>query len=110
MRSSVRLNPIYRTQAVDAVIDLGNGAEFPLRALDKTAGRQVGTGVEVETLGPAAVIRATELAALGIDQSDLDFANFLLNGVSWIIQSVRPLPGALGEADGEYMLFLNRAA
>ena len=110
MRSSVRIAPAYRHFGVNAVLDLGDGREYAIRALDKTVGVSVGTPLEVQTTGPAAMVRATEFADLGIDPDGLEGATMLLGDRRFDVTSVRPVPAGRGESDGEYCLYLSRVS
>lgn len=103
------------TQAVlgsDAVLmpDESPGG-YALSAIDKTAGIVVGDAgdVGVQTVKPAAVIRASDLAALGVTPAELDSAMLALNGKTWRIEAHRMQPGPGGEASGEILLLLSEA-
>lgn len=86
-----------------AVLTIGS-TSLSLTAVDFTSGSEVLNGVQ--TVSPQAEIRASELADLAVDAADLDGATLTLNGTSWRIAAVQPLPTTAGEADGEYLLFL----
>jgi hypothetical protein len=103
--SSLLLGPIYGVLGVPATIT-GTGVAADLTAIDKTAGVLVGTPIEVGTLVPAAAVRASELASLGLAVALLDDCHIALNGVTWRIASTKPKPSPGGEADGEYWLLL----
>jgi hypothetical protein len=99
--------------AVDAVLTVDCG-EVPieLRAIDKTAGIVTGGGggrfnAEVETISPAAAVRAGDLA--DIDPADLHGAELMLNGKTWRVENSKPLPAPTGEIAGEILLILTEA-
>lgn len=79
-----------------------------ISAIDKTSGVQVASArdVEVQSVKPAAVIRASELAAAGWAVADLDGTTLALNGKTWTIEAHRMQPGPDGEAAGEILLLL----
>lgn len=90
------------TVGVTSYTALPSGA--PLKAVDHTSGVAVLDGVQ--TVDPQAEILAADLAALGVTAAQLVDATLVLNGVTWRISSVQPLPTTSGEADGEYLLLL----
>ena len=98
--------PIYRTFGVGATLALDAGA-VALTVLDKTAGVTVGQAVEVQTVLPAAIVRATELAAAGVARAGLDGRQLAFNGKTWRIASWHAEPSPNGEDDGEVYLFLD---
>ncbi len=85
-----------------------DGFPHTISAIDRSAGVAVGdpNGVELDTIKPAAVIRATDLAGAGLVTLDLDGAALTMNGKTWRVESWRALPGPAGEGTGEIMLFL----
>jgi hypothetical protein len=82
-----------------------------LTAVDKTTGIEVGDSrdMQVQTIKPAAVLRAADFFAKGLSRSDLNGSILTLNGKDWQIEShmMQASPG--GEADGEIMLLLIEA-
>ena len=84
-------NPLYATFGVDAVIRCLYSDAFPIRAIDCTSGIEVteGSGVDVRTIRPAAVVRLQEL-----------------NERHWRVKATMPKPAPTGEADGELYLIL----
>ena len=106
--SALLYAPVYAALGVDATLTVA-GVDYAIRAIDKTAGVQVGD-LGIETLAPAAAIRAADLAAFGLTSADLDDAVLTLAGADWRVTAARPLPSPGGEADGEYLLLLERAS
>lgn len=101
--------PVYDIIGVDAVITPAtNASAVTLTALDKTAGIEVsdGSGIDVGTVRPAAVIRKQEMLDAGLTPSDLEDANLCMNGKDWRVKSWFPRPSPTGEADGEIYLIL----
>jgi hypothetical protein len=92
---------------VSAVLTI-DGADYPVTAVDQTAGVAV-LHDGVETINPAAAVTASALADAGLDESQLDDATLRLNGSDWRVTSVRPVPSPSGLAAGEYLLFLEAA-
>jgi len=105
---SLLLDPNYLVFGVDAVLTPVDGFPFTLQAIDQSAGVAVGdpSGVQVDTVKPAATIRAFELAEKGLCAGDLNGAALSLNAKTWRVESARPMPTPNGEAAGEIMLFL----
>jgi hypothetical protein len=101
-------DPLYASFGADAVIRCLYSDAFPIRAIDCTAGIEVteGSGVDVKTIRPAAVIRMRELTDLGLGREDLENAAFELNDKLWRVKASMPKPGPAGEAQGELYLFL----
>lgn len=101
-------NPLYASFGTDAVIRCLYSDAFPIRAIDCTSGIEVteGSGVDVKTIRPAAVIRMRELTDLGLGREDLEDAAFELNERLWRVKASMPKPGPSGETQGELYLFL----
>ncbi len=97
--------------ATDAVVTPDGGGAQTIRAIDKTAGVLVGgdDGVSVQSISPACDVRATELAAKGIDRVDLDRGTVEIDGMVWRIIVTAVRPGIYGEARGEVRLILQAA-
>ena len=100
--------PLYNIFGTGAVIRCLYGASFTLQVIDRTSGVEVteGSGIDVKTIRPAAVLRMRELAELGLMPTDLDGAALDLNGKLWRVKATMPKPAPTGEADGELYLFL----
>ena len=100
--------PLYSIFGADAVIRCLYGDAFPVRVIDRTSGVEVteGSGIDVKTIRPAAVIRMRELTGLGLGREDLEDAALDLNGRLWRVKATMPKPAPTGEADGELYLFL----
>ncbi len=107
----LRLDAIYSVIATDALITPNVGGSQSIRAIDKTAGVQVGgdDGVSVQSISPACDVRATELATKGIDRADLDRGTVEIDGMLWRIIVTAVRPGIYGEAGGEVRLILQAA-
>ncbi|TPI13866.1 hypothetical protein [Mesorhizobium sp. B4-1-1] len=105
--------PVYATLGVEAVLTLcGGEPPIALTVLDKTAGIVVGGQqrdrgrfqAEVETIQPAAAVRAAELA--NVDRDKLHGAEIAFNGKCWKIDTHAFRPSPRGEGDGEILLLL----
>lgn len=105
--SALLYAPIYDAFGVPATILCLYGARFDVMVIDKTSGVEVfdGTG-SVKTIRPAAVMRVSELSALGLSQRDLEGVRIELLGKIWRVKATMPRPAPTGEADGELYLFL----
>jgi len=101
-------DPLYASFGADAVIRCLYSDAFPIRVIDCTSGIEVteGSGVDVKTVRPAAVIRMRELTDLGLGREDLEDAALELNDKLWRVKASMPKPGPSGEANGELYLFL----
>lgn len=101
--------PIYDALGVPATLTLpgDDGEVIELTALDKTAGVEVGSNVEVKTVEPGAVVRRSDLADVTL--ADLRGAELELNGVTWTVRNHMLKPSPKGEADGEVVLLLEEA-
>lgn len=106
--TALALDAPYKLMGVDARLHPSTGkASAVLRVLDKTRGASVAFQMlSVETLGPAARVRAKELAEQSLEMTDLDEARLDMNGTTWRVESCRPLPTPGGEADGEVLMLL----
>lgn len=106
--SATLLDPIYNSPiAVNAVLVLVDGdPPVTLRVLDITAGASVGREVQMDTIRPAADVRATELASHGLSPEGLLDSTLTLSSKDWTVKSFIPLPSPDGEASGEYRLLL----
>lgn len=103
-------NPIYAAIGVPCTMTIA-GVAYEVRVLDKTAGVAVGTNTEVQTVEPAAVVRAPELSDKGIPSvAALKGAILEFNGRRWRVRNWQPKPSPRGEDDGEVYLFLSGAA
>ena len=100
--------PIYDTFGADAVIRCLYADTFPIRAIDCTSGIEVteGSGIDVKTIRPAAIVRMRELTDVGLGRDDLEDAALELNDKLWRVKASMPKPGPSGEANGELYLFL----
>jgi hypothetical protein len=102
------LEPLYRAFGVGAQLELG--AElYQLRVIDQTAGVAVewreGDGA-LQTLKPAASVRASELAANGLAAEALRGGTITINGRDWLVHATQSRPTHNGAADGEVLMFL----
>ena len=100
--------PLYDTFGADAVIRCLYSDAFPIRAIDCTSGIEVteGSGIDVKTIRPAAIVRMRELTDLGLGREDLEDAALELNNKLWRVKATMPKPGPSGEANGELYIFL----
>jgi hypothetical protein len=100
--------PAYGVLGVAAVLHMGDPlGDVPITAIDKTAGLALNQAVDVQTVLPAATVRAPDLAAAGIALEDLDGKILTLNGKDWRVASLHPKPSPNGEGDGEIYLILD---
>ncbi|WP_027037882.1 hypothetical protein [Mesorhizobium ciceri] len=125
--ASLLYAPIYATLGVDAVLTVAcgdppikTGADGgPLLVLDKTAGSSASFGnganrnglnfsdVNVMTIRPAAMVRATDLA--DVESAKLRDAQITFNGKTWRVMDHEPVPAPTGEGQGEIRLILEAA-
>lgn len=104
--SSLALDPIYALKGVPAQFISAEGKRADLTVCDVTAGMAVADKTLVETVKPAATVRATELAAAGLTRADLGKGRITFNGATWRIESAHVLAGPNGVGSGEYQLVL----
>ncbi|TBA16099.1 hypothetical protein [Rhizobium ruizarguesonis] len=106
--AALLFDPTYSIFGVDAVLTLADtaGTEVPLVVIDKTGGLPIGPNVEIGTVLPGAVLRASDLADEGVERDALDEAVIAFNGKIWRIASYYPKPVPTGEANGEIVLVL----
>lgn len=104
----------YAIMATTATLFPVDGEPVTIAALDKTVGVQdvpngrsgVATKVGEITIRPAAVIRASDLATLGVATTALKKAVLTMNGKEWRVENHQFRPSPRGEADGEIWLYL----
>lgn len=106
--AAILYDPLYASFGTDAVIRCLYSDAFPIRAIDCTSGIEVteGSGIDMKTIRPAAIVRMRELAERGLSRDDLEDALLELNGNIWRVKATMPKPAPTGEADGELCLFL----
>lgn len=99
------LHEIFGTQATITPVTSASAAT--LTVIDRTSGIAVMLrGAEVETVHPAAIVRAVALAEAGLTRADLRRASLVMNGTTYRIDATQPRPTPAGEADGELLLIL----
>jgi hypothetical protein len=103
---SLLYDPIYDAIGVSASLTSSAGTTASITVLDRTSGVAVADRTLIETIKPACVVRAVELAANSIARADLSNGNITFNGATWRIKGTQARPSPNGEADGEYLLFL----
>lgn len=103
---SASLNAIYQALGVDAVLSFGT-EDVGLRVVDKTAGTELGGGVEVGTIKPAFAVRQREMECVLLLPDDLVGVEIEANGRSWIITTFHHRPGPFGY--GEYLLIVRES-
>jgi hypothetical protein len=106
----VLYGPHYATWGVPAALTLEAGVFPDMTAIDLTSGVAVPGTIEIESLGPGALMLVGDLADQGITLDDLDTGQIALNGRAWMILSHRPEPSPNGIADGQVLLQLEAAA
>lgn len=100
--------PIFNIHGVSAELLDRNGKAFPVTAIDRTKGVEITEGkVGVATVRPVAAVRASELAALEVQLSELDGGALRLNGLRWKIDYPMERPTPNGATDGEVWLILS---
>ncbi|WP_291207074.1 hypothetical protein [Hyphomonas sp.] len=105
--SSLLYAPIYEAFGVPARILCLYDAHFEITVIDKTSGVEVFDGTaSVKTIRPAAVMRVSELSALGLSQRDLEGVSIEFSGKIWRVKATMLKPAPTGEAGGELYLFL----
>lgn len=117
---SLMYGPIYATLGVEAVLTVACGdPPMALTVIDKTSGSSSSFGnganrnglnfsdVNVLTILPAAVVRATDLA--DTDLAKLRDAQITFNGKTWRVMDHEPVPAPTGEGQGEIRLILEAA-
>ncbi len=112
-------DPIYSLLGYPARLELENGTEADVIAIDDTSGVSVPEGGRISNFGlesikPCASIRARELTANQIAPADL-IGNIVLHyqladEKTWRIESSRVMPSPQGELAGEVVLILTQTA
>jgi hypothetical protein len=113
--SGLLYEPIHDIFGVEAVITpVTSASPATLIVIDKTsgvpvprAGQRFAGDPDVDTLGPAAVVRVTALTDAGLTRADLRRASLTMNGQTYRIESTVPRSTPGGEADGEVYLMLS---
>jgi hypothetical protein len=100
-------DPIYARLGVPAVLDLGTDGNIDLTVIDKTSGVEIGDGVIISTIAPAADVRMTELTANNLTRQDVNGAALTFNGKTWEVKSHVMRPGPGGEDQGEMRFILS---
>lgn len=100
--------PVFRVLGVIAQLDVSSAGPVDIRVLDKTRGVPVqdSENAAVQRIVPAAVMRATDLVALGIAPADLDGGSLAMNSGTWEIMSHALVPAPTGEEEGEVWAYL----
>lgn len=100
--SALLYDPIYAELGVDATM---NGVVITV--IDKTRAKvQVGSGVEVRSVGPAACARIPELTAKGIARENYKGSVLSFNGRDWTVRSFELTGSPNGEDVGEVRFLL----
>lgn len=112
--------PQYRDWGVAATLTpKATGVAVSLTMIDETAGALVDASVgghrqlspvSVPTVKPCVCIRRSELTEKAITDAMLIGAAVAINGASYEVKSLHPLPGGNGENSGEVRLVLMGAA
>lgn len=108
--------PQYRDWGVDATLTpKATGIPVTLRMIDETAGvvveasvggqRQL-SPVSIPTVQPCACVRRSELTEKSIADVALIGGAVVINGSTYEVKSLRPVPGGDGETSGEVRLVL----
>jgi len=102
------LAPLYGVYGVPAILTLDDSeaTEADVTAIDKTGGVMVGDNVAIGTVEPGAIIRLSELLAVGLTRESLDGALIAFSGNVWRIVSHHPKPVPSGENAGEIVMIL----
>lgn len=106
---SALYDPLYNSLGVAAQLLLPTGETFELTVIDKTSGIEIGDGVQVATLLPAAAVRMAELREKNVPLKRLDEQGVRIsfNNFTWEVPSYRLRPSPKGENDGEVYLLLS---
>jgi hypothetical protein len=98
--------PVFGELGVAATLTVGT-SEFGLTVIDETRRKtQTSSGVETRSVGPAAMVRMTELTANGLAPKDYVGAAITFNGRNWMVRSHEPQGSPNGEDVGLVRLFL----
>lgn len=104
----------YDIFSTAATLTIANGDPVAVNVIDKTDGIETTLGSDVHTdaptIMPAAIVRASVLADLGIAKASLRRGVLEMNGKSWRIDAAYNKPTPAGEADGEIVLILMEAS
>lgn len=100
--------PIYDVLGVPGILHMGGLlGDVPVTVIDKTAGLTLQQAVDVQTVRPAAAVRAAELVARGVNLDKVTDKILTFNGGDWQIVGLHPNPSPNGEADGQIWLILD---
>lgn len=102
------LDPIYATLGVPARVTLADGVtQFDVTVIDKTSGVEAGDkDAKVDTVLPAACVRAAEWKTHGKRPVDFEGASIEFNGSRWEVDSYPKRPVPTGGQTGEILLIL----
>lgn len=107
--SALLYGPVHSVLGVDVTFTTEEGVSLSMIAIDKSVPFETSReGVAIETIRPAAVVRASDLIALDATADDLVGAELLMNGLTWRVEAVQPRPSPRGESDGEVWCILIR--
>lgn len=106
--STLLYSPVYSLLGVSAQLTpaLVGSTPITITVLDKTAGVVINETIDIQTIRPAAAVRAYEILDQGVGTGDLDGGTLEFNEKTWRIDMhhMKPSPG--GERSGEIMMFL----
>lgn len=101
---------IYGVLGVEAVLVVpgSDGGTFNITVIDKIAGVELGDGVTVSSIKPAAAVRMTELSDHELTRENInDGSTITFNGKTFDVKSTAPKGSPAGEAGGEVYLVLS---
>lgn len=108
---AIMLDPQYTIHGVEAEITVACGEPtYDVTVIDKTNNVRTGEDGQVLGIEPMACVRVAELDEKGIKRRDLADASISFNGKDWTIRATEPRPVPTGEASGELLLILEKAA
>ena len=100
--SALLYDPVYAEIGVSATLN-----NIDITVIDDTRAKvQVGSGVEVRSVGPGAFARIPELTAKGIAREDYKDAVLTFNGRAWTVRSYELRGNPNGEDLGEVRFLL----
>lgn len=104
------LTTVYNTFGADATLTPVNGSPVVLNVIDQTSGVEITSdNTGVQTILPAACVRVSTLATVGLSRANLKKASLLMSGKGWRVEYTVPKPGLVGETDGEVLMILSEA-
>lgn len=92
--------------AVEATLTPSGGSAVDLIVVDRTKGAEVSQSAELNTIRPAADVRASAFLATGLTRDQLRRAVLSMNGKTWRVDDFEAVASPHGEDAGELRLIL----